>query len=166
MGRSLGGDSRNRQLNGPEPTAVTGPAGYHCIARRRRVYWRLVDVPYSHSWSCTSRCGCGGDGSPGGGFFTSGTPSGGGSYLGGALGDNTERPDQCVDSGLGGFGGGGNGGNGGGGGGGYEGGDGGGLGGDFDAATGRGGESYNDGANPLGEDGVSLGEGSVTITRL
>ena len=106
-------------------------------------------------------CGCGGDGSPGGGFATDGTPSGGDAFLNGAVGDDTERPGQCVDSGLGGFGGGGNGGNGGGGGGGYEGGDGGGS--ISGTSPGKGGESFNTGANPEGEDGVLTGDGQVVI---
>ena len=107
-------------------------------------------------------CGCGGDGSPGGGFTTSGTPSGGDGFLAGGVGDDTERPNQCVDSGIGGFGGGGNGGNGGGGGGGYAGGNGGGS--LSGTATGFGGESFNAGTDPEGEDGVRQGHGQVTIT--
>ncbi len=108
-------------------------------------------------------CGCGGAGSPGGGFSSDGMPSGGKSFLSTGLGDNTERPSQCVDSGLGGFGGGGNGGNGGGGGGGYEGGDAGGFNG---LVAGQGGESYNTGANTQGQDGVRQGHGQVVITLL
>ena len=107
-----------------------------------------------------SWCGCGGDGSPGGGFATSGMPTGGAGFLQGGAGDDTERPSQCVDSGLGGFGGGGNGGNGGGGGGGYAGGDGGGGNG---AVPGSGGESFNTGANSDGEDGNRMGHGEVHV---
>jgi hypothetical protein len=106
-------------------------------------------------------CGCGGAGSPGGGFSTDGMPSGGDSFLNGGVGDDTERPGQCIDSGIGGFGGGGNGGNGGGGGGGYEGGD---AGGEVGGIVGKGGKSYNDGANPTGEDGIKTGHGQVIIT--
>lgn len=105
-------------------------------------------------------CGCGGDGSPGGGFDSGGMPSGGASFLSGGAGDDTERPGQCIDAGVGGFGGGGNGGNGGGGGGGYAGGDGGGS---LGVAAGAGGESYNAGTNPETEDGFNAGEGSISI---
>ncbi|PKN19219.1 MAG: hypothetical protein CVU65_18000 [Deltaproteobacteria bacterium HGW-Deltaproteobacteria-22] len=108
-------------------------------------------------------CGCGGDGSPGGGFHTNGSPTGGQAFILGGLGDSTERPSQCVDSGLGGFGGGGNGGNGGGGGGGYQGGNGGGS---IGGVPGEGGYSYNGGANPQGEDGVRPGHGLVRIVRV
>ena len=65
-------------------------------------------------------CGCGGEGSAGGGLMTV--------VAGRRLVHQRRRgrfgraPRQCVDSGIGGFGGGGNGGNGGGGGGGYQGG--------------------------------------------
>ena len=111
-------------------------------------------------------CGCGGAGSAGAGFNTDGGNSGAKSFLNGGAGDNTERPNQCVDSGIGGFGGGGNGGNGGGGGGGYEGGNGGGVNGDGTYAYGKGGRSYNDGANPEMQDGVKVGHGEVTITKL
>jgi len=107
-------------------------------------------------------CGCGGDGSAGGGFLTNGSPSGGFAFVNGGLGDSTERPSQCVDSGLGGFGGGGNGGNGGGGGGGYEGGDAGGS--LTGTPTGNGGKSFNSGASASGEDGVWAGAGKVRIT--
>mgnify|MGYP000220795266 CR=1 FL=1 len=113
----------------------------------------------SGSW-----CGCGADGSPGGGFEFNGSPSGGASFLNGGAGDDTERPGQCVDSGIGGFGGGGNGGNGGAGGGGYAGGD---AGGSLDGASiGHGGESFNAGTNPEAEDGFNAGEGSVRIVLI
>ncbi len=108
-------------------------------------------------------CGCGGAGSAGAGFNSDGQNSGARSFLNGGAGDDTERPGQCVDSGIGGFGGGGNGGNGGGGGGGYEGGDGGGA---PNPAYGTGGLSYNDGADPQMQDGVKLGHGEVIITKM
>ena len=107
-------------------------------------------------------CGCGGEGSAGGGFNTDGGGSGGASFINGGVGDSGERPGQCVDSGIGGFGGGGNGGNGGGGGGGYQGGNAGGP----NNPDGAGGLSYNDGRNPEGQDGVRLGHGQVVITPL
>ena len=85
----------------------------------------------------------------------------------GGSGDNTERPGQCVDSGIGGFGGGGNGGNSGPGGGGYQGGDAGGLGVSGQVpAYGKGGRSFNSGVNPIAEDGVRVGHGEVHITLL
>ncbi len=109
-------------------------------------------------------CGCGGAGSAGAGFLSNGTNSGAKAFINGGAGDNTERPGQCVDSGLGGFGGGGNGGNGGGGGGGYEGGNGGGI--NNTNAYGSGGKSFNSGTNPIGEDGIRVGQGELTITLL
>ncbi|MBU1508866.1 hypothetical protein KKD52_00790, partial [Myxococcota bacterium] len=108
-------------------------------------------------------CACGGAGSPGGGYYTSGVPTGGQAFILGGLGDSTERPSQCVDSGLGGFGGGGNGGNGGGGGGGYQGGNGGGY---LGVVPGEGGYSYNGGTDPQGDDGVRPGHGLVRIVRV
>ncbi len=111
-------------------------------------------------------CGCGGAGSAGVGFNSDGVNSGAKSFVNGGAGDDTERPGQCVDSGIGGFGGGGNGGNGGGGGGGYQGGDGGGINGGITHAYGKGGLSFNTGANPDGEDGVHTGAGEVVITKL
>jgi len=110
-------------------------------------------------------CGCGGDGSGGGGFNTDGV-GGGKSFLNGGKGADTERPNQCIDSGIGGFGGGGNGGNGGPGGGGYEGGAAGGSG-NGGQAHGNGGKSYSVGAaNKLQEDGIQAGDGQVKITSL
>ena len=111
-------------------------------------------------------CGCGGAGSAGGGFLTNGKNSGAKAFVNGGAGDSTERPGQCVDSGLGGFGGGGNGGNGGGGGGGYEGGNGGGVNGDGTYAYGKGGKSFNSGTNPIAEDGIRVGQGELKITKL
>nr|WP_276604293.1 glycine-rich protein [Nannocystis pusilla] len=110
-------------------------------------------------------CGCGGDGSAGGGFNTDGGGNGGKSFMNGGKGADTERPGQCIDSGLGGFGGGGNGGNGGPGGGGYQGGDAGGSG-AGGIAYGTGGKSFTSGANKLQEDGVRAGHGQVKITLL
>jgi hypothetical protein len=113
-------------------------------------------------------CGCGGDGSPGGGFFTSGIGDGAGeSFLSGGRGGNTTRPGQCIDPGWGGFGGGGNSGNGGGGGGGYQGGFGGGSASpEADEHRGQGGFSYNAGTSPAGVDGAHEGDGEVVITPL
>ncbi|HFE46343.1 MAG TPA: hypothetical protein ENJ18_12750 [Nannocystis exedens] len=111
-------------------------------------------------------CGCGGAGSAGAGFTTNGLNSGAKSFLNGGAGDNTERPGQCVDSGIGGFGGGGNGGNGGGGGGGYGGGNGGGVNGDGTYSYGKGGRSHNDGMNPEAQDGIRVGHGQVVINKL
>lgn len=73
----------------------------------------------------------------------------------------TYRIEAWGDSGLGGFGGGGNGGNGGGG---YEGGNGGGI--NNTNAYGSGGKSFNSGTNPIGEDGIRVGQGELTITLL
>ena len=109
-------------------------------------------------------CGCGGDGSAGGGFNTNGGGDGGKAFVNGGKGADTERPGQCVDSGLGGFGGGGNGGNGGPGGGGYQGGDAGGSG--TNVPYGTGGKSYTTGANKIQEDGIQASHGKVTIVKL
>jgi cysteine-rich repeat protein len=111
-------------------------------------------------------CGCGGDGSAGGGFSTNGGGDGGKAFINGGKGADTERPGQCVDSGLGGFGGGGNGGNGGPGGGGYQGGDAGGSGAPGQVPYGTGGKSYTTGANKIQEDGIQAGHGKVTIVKL
>jgi hypothetical protein len=111
-------------------------------------------------------CGCGGDGSAGGGFATDGGGDGGKSFLNGGKGADTERPGQCVDSGLGGFGGGGNGGNGGPGGGGYQGGDAGGSG-VGGTPYGTGGKSFTGAAaNKVQEDGIQSGDGKVRIVKL
>ncbi len=111
-------------------------------------------------------CGCGGDGSGGGGFNTNGGGDGGKAFVNGGKGADTERPGQCVDSGLGGFGGGGNGGNGGPGGGGYQGGDAGGSAAPGQVSYGTGGKSLTTGNNKIQEDGIQAGHGKVTIVKL
>jgi hypothetical protein len=108
-------------------------------------------------------CGCGGEGSGGGGFTGDGGANGGKSFLNGALGCTSKRTGQCADPGIGGFGGGGNGGNGGAGGGGYQGGN---AGGQVGGPSGRGGLSFNNGANQSNADAFNAAPGKVTIKSL